>query len=1068
MPLGQRSMWRLMAPAALLLSWRVLLAVEPAIQIDPESWSSSPGPCLLARNQGVDAIAEYRTADGTRSLRVGSWLGRDGRYLLPIPSPEQSVWLQTTDGRPVRLDQVEIADCPAGLPVEAVEALARALDGRLASYYGEPAEIAGIERAFIEALAVLDGAEFELVEAIAHYDAAAFFRSIDRLETAASYYRLAAQGFQALNDLPPLAAATNALGLLAWRQGELDRAVAHFERAWALRSDLGDAYGLASVANNLGLIQARRGALASAIDWYESALHVFQGNLDLRARVNPDVLSGLEAPAADLPAALNTLNNLALVLRQQGQVDVAERYWRNYLALEAHVPDVVALAGARMNLSQLLQARGQLDEALLMLIESLNQFQAAGARRWIAEALSELAQLYQYLGDSNTALAHARQSVAIELEDVAAASESWLQLGRLLVQQQRPEEALVALERAGTLARQATSTLRRLLAESEKIQTRFQMQPDQSLLAQQREVHHQLVDAEQPIEAAIVLGRIGEMQFLLGQAEAARETLHEAVAQHRAVGDLMSEFGTLMLLSRVLEQTDAKAADSVRIRAIELAERLRDTDLPALRRAEWFAGLHAAYQRQVIALVDAGQPARAWAVAERGRTDERISETASDDRKRAATAALLDQRAELLERLHLARFDQRAPPDGGSDDPDLMALRRELDRVETALAQRSRPVARRIDRVDLQRVQAMLPPESVLLSYFMAHDRIVLWIIDNDSLRLEILERSAGLDAEILEFRDRLRHPRQATARIHQLSARLGAHLLAPAQDALAAKTRVLIQPDGALHGMPFALLAPSPDDPAKLLLTNHTVHYLPGALTGAPERRWSASPGMLVLADPGWLRAGSDVMALPEQSLLARLLRDDRLASLPGSRREAQAIVERAHDRMPVRSRTGAQATREFILSGGMRDYRYVHLATHGLVDLQFPMLSSLLLAGESTLGPAFVRPSEIARLSLTAELVVLSGCETGLGPVLPGSGALSLAHPFLVAGAHWVMASLWKIDDHRTAVFMDRFYHYLLDESQSPAAALAAAQRWTRRQAGMNHPYFWAGFILLGNSPG
>ncbi len=1030
-----------------------------------ERWQTAAGPCLLAHNRGVDAIAAYRDNAGERVLQAGSWLGRDGRYLLPPPGAGVTVTLQRTTGEAISPDQVALQSCPPELPTDARDALVRAQDFRLAVYFGAPVDGDGIEQAYAQAIAQLTAAEnaptaLLPILGLAHYEAAAFFRASSRLAEAYAHYGLAAEAFNELGDAPALAAAVNGQGLVAWRQGELDQAVMHFERSLTVRETLGNLHGVASIANNLGVIHARKGELAAAVAWYELALGVFQGGADLRRPLLAnDWHKHDHPPEADARAALNTLGNLAMVLRQQGQVDLAEQYWRNYLTLEAHVASPVVLARARLNFAQLLSTRGRLDEALWQLTVALDQFETAGEQRWIVEALTELAALYQRLGDPDGALAHARAAVAIELEDVAAMADAHHQLGRLLLFQGDAAGAVVALERSLDLAREASSVNRALLAENDLARARFLASPSRAWLDKQQQTHARFVALDRPAEAAMALAVIGEMQFLLGDLDASRLALEQAIAGHRAVDDPVAEFHSLALLGRALAADDGVAAIATNQRAIELAEALRVSALPTLRQAELFASLHLVYQNQIRMLVDAGQPEAARELADLARSQPLWASFGAQDGD--PPSDLLAARSDLLDRMHRARLERESAPGSIATVDGMETLQRELDGIESALAMASTsPVPRR--RHQLGPSTMVLAADTLLLSYLVLNDRILLWVTSTEGTRLERLARPAELAADIAALTDWLRHPRWATGRIHARAAALGQALLGPVAADLAGNSRVLVQADDVLHGLPFGLLHWQAEQPGQLLIDTHMVQML------APDSRREARPGpaaqaLVLMADPGWADEEGTVAMLPEHSLVASLLRDEGLRALPGSRIEAEAIAARAGSHMPVRLRTGPEASREFIVGGGLSDFRIIHLATHGLVDLRYPMLSSLLLASEHAAGPAFLRPSEIAGLRLNAELVVLSGCETGHGRILPGSGALSLARPFLAAGADQVLASLWKIDDARTARFMDRFYQPLLDEALSPAESLAQAQRWTRHQTDTAHPYYWAGFILL-----
>jgi CHAT domain-containing protein len=188
--------------------------------------------------------------------------------------------------------------------------------------------------------------------------------------------------------------------------------------------------------------------------------------------------------------------------------------------------------------------------------------------------------------------------------------------------------------------------------------------------------------------------------------------------------------------------------------------------------------------------------------------------------------------------------------------------------------------------------------------------------------------------------------------------------------------------------------------------------------------------------------------------------------ARLPFTRQEARAILALA----PAGSRREAidfDASRATATSGELGQYRYVHFATHGFLDNVHPELSGLVLSQVDRDGnevDGFLRLVEIFNLKLPAELVVLSGCRTGLGKEVNGEGLIGLTRGFMYAGAARVLVSLWDVNDQATAELMARFYRGLLKEKLSPASALRAAQIEQQREKGRESPYFWAGFTLQG----
>jgi CHAT domain-containing protein len=190
-------------------------------------------------------------------------------------------------------------------------------------------------------------------------------------------------------------------------------------------------------------------------------------------------------------------------------------------------------------------------------------------------------------------------------------------------------------------------------------------------------------------------------------------------------------------------------------------------------------------------------------------------------------------------------------------------------------------------------------------------------------------------------------------------------------------------------------------------------------------------------------------------------------LPRIPFTRREAEAITSLV---APSESKEAVdfEASRSTALSPELAQYRYVHFATHGFLNTVHPELSGVVLSMVSEDGKAqdgFLRAHEIFNLRLPAELVVLSGCRTGLGKEIRGEGLIGLTRGFMYAGAARVLVSLWDVNDEATAELMSRFYKAMLGKSRlSPAAALKAAQLSMWKESPWRAPYYWAGFILQG----
>jgi CHAT domain-containing protein/tetratricopeptide (TPR) repeat protein len=297
----------------------------------------------------------------------------------------------------------------------------------------------------------------------------------------------------------------------------------------------------------------------------------------------------------------------------------------------------------------------------------------------------------------------------------------------------------------------------------------------------------------------------------------------------------------------------------------------------------------------------------------------------------------------------------------------------------------------------------------------------------------------------------------------------------------------VVIVPDDLIHQVPFEALVVRPasaEAPTGYWLdVGPTVRYAASATVAhALALRSPAPRGSVVLSvsDPVFdrdevrRRVGRADRAPGSAGASPPLRGGWDLERLPGTARETEAIRAAFAAQGQAIVLLQQLESRESAVRSHLPSARYVHLATHGLVDESG---SGLFASLALTPPPAEAGPDddgqlqlfEIYALGLSAELAVLSSCETRVGTVVPGEGVFALSRAFLAAGARRVVASLWPADDDATAALMGSFFRGLarserLGRKASFARALAEAKREVRRRAAWSEPFFWAPFLLDG----
>jgi CHAT domain-containing protein len=415
---------------------------------------------------------------------------------------------------------------------------------------------------------------------------------------------------------------------------------------------------------------------------------------------------------------------------------------------------------------------------------------------------------------------------------------------------------------------------------------------------------------------------------------------------------------------------------------------------------------------------------------------------------------------------------------------------------------------------------AVTDDATLLLEYSLGEERSYLWAVTANSFSSYELPPRAAIEAtarrcyDLLTARnlyvkfeaadEKRERVRKADAEYPQAAAALSQMLLGPVAAQLGRK-HLLVVPDGALEYLPFAAL-PLPGQAAMSqvarqprpasasfvpLIVEHEVTSIPSASTLAVLRREldgraPAEKVVAVFADPVFDKTDERVNE-QSQSRGVRAHRAARdaevagsvkeppqssdevtaLARLPHTRQEAEAILALAPP-TARKAALGFEANRTAAMSDELSRYRIIHFATHSFLNSTHPELSGIALSMLDRQGrpqQGFLRSHEVFNLRLGAELVVLSGCRTGLGKEVKGEGLYGMTRGFMYAGSKRVIVSLWDVQDLATARLMSDFYRGLLGPKRPhAAAALRAAQIATWRDASWQAPYYWAGFVLQG----
>ena len=355
---------------------------------------------------------------------------------------------------------------------------------------------------------------------------------------------------------------------------------------------------------------------------------------------------------------------------------------------------------------------------------------------------------------------------------------------------------------------------------------------------------------------------------------------------------------------------------------------------------------------------------------------------------------------------------------------------------------------------DVSELRSYLYPDELVLMYRLQEPNSECLVIGKTSVRTLTLPGRKHIEALVDRYRREIRSKDSAFT----LARELYGLLLGSIQE-IKKSPRITIVADGKLHLLPFeALVGPEGD----YLIVSHLVDYSPSATVFSMTRRESATRrGKLPFLGIG------DVPTRRLQNGEAFFgLKNARLNPLPATKDEIMAISELVGNRSI--QLLGEHATEGALKALPLSEFQILHFAVHGISSEGGPNRSALVLASNPETGEdGLLEASEISDLNLNADLVVLSGCDTGLGDFVQADGVANLARSFLLAGAKTVVASLWGADDYYTRTLMKRFYSYLvqgMDKGSALRLAKLALINFYGREKAL--PVYWAGFVMIGES--
>ncbi len=383
-------------------------------------------------------------------------------------------------------------------------------------------------------------------------------------------------------------------------------------------------------------------------------------------------------------------------------------------------------------------------------------------------------------------------------------------------------------------------------------------------------------------------------------------------------------------------------------------------------------------------------------------------------------------------------------------------------------------------------LQKLLDNQSVLVEYFIGENVInVFTVTRNDMDVFQIVKESSFSDLAGTLNRTIKKIDVQGFL---PASVELYKKLIDPVQTKINGKNKLIIIPHGILSKIPFEILITNMSDVSNKIdfaELNYMIRFYDitynysatlYAKRSAGKKEGSAlndfagfAPVFSDEADNNLIPA--DRFALTDLDYSEsdyRAVRVDgkRFNELKYSEKEIQEIVQHFKKNKKTAKGYYRKEASENNFKATAGNYRYIHIASHGIVNEEYPQLSGIIFSQSqdpTNQEDGILYAGEIYNLHLNADLVVLSSCESGIGKLVRGEGLMALTRGFIYAGADNLIVSLWKVSDKHTSELMTELYKHILN-GNSHSEALRKAKLHMLQNPKTAFPKSWASFVLIG----
>lgn len=868
--------------------------------------------------------------------------------------------------------------------------------------------------------------------------------------------------YQALGDKQAEGKIHSSLGVVYGRLGEKEKQLEAYQKGLSIFQTIGDKNSEASLLFFLGLLLEDDGKIEKALDYYNQVLLLRettdnkQGQLNVLSKISQVYLQigksqkALEfaQKALDIEKEIGNITNKSILLYQKGSI-----YFllKDFTRARDCYQESLALARLTKNTEQeaaALNAIGKTyisdtGESLKYYLQAITLYKSIGKSFELPSPLIGVAITYSLLGDYKKAEEYLNQALALaqELNDKATEANILYFIGIAKLSTNNLNEATECFNKSLELYEKMGYSVG-------KVKNLYQL----ALLEQKKDLPKAIKLIEEALEAIEVFRTNINSQEL-------GESYFDKTQNYY---DLYID-----LLIKLYEE---EQKENYLAKALEINEKRRARSLRELL---------------TEAQIDIRQGIDAQLLEKEKEIQVKLSIKEQQKRQLLAKKTPLEKIEKIEKELR-----------------ELIYQRKETQ-TQIKINSPAYATLTQIQDISLPTIQSLLDDSTMLLEYSLGKDSSYIWLVTNNKVqyyklasRSEI-EKQAQIVYNLLVSKglpSNVKNTSSLDSDYNLAVTKLSELVLFPLSSQLANK-RLLIVADGTLQYIPFNILSKHTSlnrqrSFSPLILENEVVN-LPSAATllllREKKEKLINKTTITIVADPIFSKDDPRIkqsIVKKESKIEDKVKNNVNLASaetfrekeinsindlsrLPFSRQEATAITSLL-SKENYQQFLDFDADYDLLTKGKLANNKILHFATHSIINNDYPELSGIVLSlvdREGNPKNGFLQLQEIYNLKFSANLVVLSACQTALGKEVKGEGLVGLTRGFMYAGAKQIIASLWKVDDRATAELMKYFYQNLLKNNQSPSNALREAQLQMMKQPRWKSPYYWAAFVLQGD---